>query len=847
MGTPTLTLCGLPPRRGSGALRHWIRYEVPAARIAEIDLPRTTTYHFSNAGNDTTGDGSIGNPWATVAKANTVIAAAATNADMRLRWARGGVWAEAGAAAGLNISGKNNITLDAYGTGDAPLFHRFTSIFASGWTLDTGDCYYRSVAERPGWIRQTIARLSPYSHQTTIAAVRSTPRSWTYDSGTGRVYLNAGAGINPNSPSLAYELSFASTTDDDGLFIQNADGIVVRGLRFDGWGCSATDSRQKYGIRVELTGNQAVWLDDCEVEYSGRHAIGLLGQGTSSGGILFATRCRAGYHYDGGAGVGSNNFVAYHSDADFECLMYDCESRFGILPHGSTYVEGSLYEAQDVICHAGGTNKARLVIISGGGPTWSPKLVNWTLSSGAVGVATEHAPGTEGQPDTYRCFIDRYGPRHYRDARWDFAPKNQYLDCEYRVRYPSNSTDSFPQVAVGVAGGLVEGGVWDLQDDRDATDRWLLPASASNTTEFDGTTFAVEGYTVSGGGTRWRMGQASASVAMPGVTLRNCIFSRRGDRTFYIGIGNFAAQILSCAHYGVQLSGTDGIDQGTGLVQLASAWSGGCAPPSPIGSDLEEAAAASLLTIDILGRTRPRFASIGPVEARPAQMELATILDRIGPIAGSGNNTLFGFLRAIVNSAAGFAASELAAVSDGGDYDNTAASIAAFSNSFALAFLWSSGGGMNSATSTTVTLSSPEPAIADYYSGAVILLAGGTGAGQARRIDSYSAGRVVTIDRAWSTNPDGTTFYIILKGAPAPISSTDKSSIATTLLDLAAGVETNLTIRQAMRLFVSALANKVAGGGTNTVSFRDYNDTKNRITATVDGFGNRSAITRDVT
>ena len=58
-------------------------------------------------------------------------------------------------------------------------------------------------------------------------------------------------------------------------------------------------------------------------------------------------------------------------------------------------------------------------------------------------------------------------------------------------------------------------------------------------------------------------------------------------------------------------------------------------------------------------------------------------------------------------------------------------------------------------------------------------------------------------------------------------------------------VEGSLTLRQAVRLFLSALAGKSSGGGTTTINFRDLADTKNRITATVDSNGNRTNVTLD--
>ena len=56
-----------------------------------------------------------------------------------------------------------------------------------------------------------------------------------------------------------------------------------------------------------------------------------------------------------------------------------------------------------------------------------------------------------------------------------------------------------------------------------------------------------------------------------------------------------------------------------------------------------------------------------------------------------------------------------------------------------------------------------------------------------------------------------------------------------------------LTARQLLRLFLAVLGGKSAGGGTATITFRDNADGKDRVTATVDANGNRSAVSLDGT
>ncbi len=60
-------------------------------------------------------------------------------------------------------------------------------------------------------------------------------------------------------------------------------------------------------------------------------------------------------------------------------------------------------------------------------------------------------------------------------------------------------------------------------------------------------------------------------------------------------------------------------------------------------------------------------------------------------------------------------------------------------------------------------------------------------------------------------------------------------------------IEAGFTAADLLRLLTAAMAGKVSGAGTGSITFRDLGDTKARIVATVDGDGNRTAITRDAT
>jgi hypothetical protein len=51
------------------------------------------------------------------------------------------------------------------------------------------------------------------------------------------------------------------------------------------------------------------------------------------------------------------------------------------------------------------------------------------------------------------------------------------------------------------------------------------------------------------------------------------------------------------------------------------------------------------------------------------------------------------------------------------------------------------------------------------------------------------------------------------------------------------------TLEETLKICLAALAGKVSGGDTTTITFRAADDSVDRIVATVDSSGNRSAIT----
>lgn len=91
-------------------------------------------------------------------------------------------------------------------------------------------------------------------------------------------------------------------------------------------------------------------------------------------------------------------------------------------------------------------------------------------------------------------------------------------------------------------------------------------------------------------------------------------------------------------------------------------------------------------------------------------------------------------------------------------------------------------------------------------------------------------------DKAWST-------------AARALTDKDGFRLSATGVDdiLDEAVEGSRTVRQYLRGMAAALLAKLSGAATTTVSIRDVDDTKARVTATVDADGNRTAVTLDLT
>lgn len=113
-------------------------------------------------------------------------------------------------------------------------------------------------------------------------------------------------------------------------------------------------------------------------------------------------------------------------------------------------------------------------------------------------------------------------------------------------------------------------------------------------------------------------------------------------------------------------------------------------------------------------------------------------------------------------------------------------------------------------------------------------------------VDPYLGGgeigdiRAVLIDEAYEEIADS-VWDELLADHMIP----DSAGATLSADSLAGEVETGFTLKDCIRLMISFMLGKTSGGGTNNLTFRDINDTINRVVMTVDDNANRLMVIKN--
>jgi len=348
-GTPYAAAVGAPPVVSRIAWKAWYT-RLLAFRQAECHTTRAATYYFAANGNDSSGSGTIGSPYLTIAKGQSLLAA-----NIRLRFRRGDTFLS---ATGLTIT-TPHVTVDDYGgTADPkPILSRFNVPYANGeWSLvpgtANGRCWQLGERDAIAWLREASVVTSIYRKMVSVASVDATPGSWWQDLSTNIVYVNptgsTAAAANPTAGARYFESVYPNTTK--GILIGptgSVDDTLIQNIRLDGWTANTSDNGGD-GIQGYISGTDALLLRGVDVYYSDRHNIVNTGSG---GGIVTLMQCKYGWTTSPTSGSGT---AIYAVNGGQEAVWDECESWGDMLPSGLTPYPDATYNNPAQLAHSDG-------------------------------------------------------------------------------------------------------------------------------------------------------------------------------------------------------------------------------------------------------------------------------------------------------------------------------------------------------------------------------------------------------------------------------------------------------------------------------------------------------------
>ena len=359
-----------PPLVTTPAWQTWYD-KLLAMRLAECPRERSATFHFAADGDDISGDGSIGNPYRTLAMARA-IADANPQGDIALLFRRGDTWRMPTDATADDVALEitaPDVTVADYGTGPKPRFTAFNPIEASTWQPDAANpgLFFTTAAPDTTWVKDGNAPLEPFIQTFSLIECGDRPRSFFYEPVSMRLYVNPPpAHPDPRTGSVAYE---ATRPTGSGVRMRG-DGGRVESISAWGFGMWFTTPSQNHGIDLWVRNADRAVAVECESYYGSSHCIVHAASG-ASGGITTFSGCEAGLTTPN---IPANEtvFNAFSQGGGHQVIFDRCIARFGRLP-STRWNYGTTNDARSFFSHAGSAgNPAALAIAMGcstpGGP-----------------------------------------------------------------------------------------------------------------------------------------------------------------------------------------------------------------------------------------------------------------------------------------------------------------------------------------------------------------------------------------------------------------------------------------------------------------------------------------------
>lgn len=352
-----------PPSAASAAWYEWYA-ELLSRRLAASMHPRAVTLHFSQDGSDETGDGSMANPFRTLALAQSILDNN-PQGDIALRFRRGDVWRE---RVGLTAIAPR-VTIGDYGQGPKPVFTVFEPVEPSRWLPDPtrpGVYMLADVGTESDivWIKQDNDLERPLARMQSADQVLGAQGSWHFSHTAGIVYVRPrpGPGGIPVDPRTSPPFEVCRPSGS-GVSMRGHGGLIEN-IYTEGWGMSRTiAATQESGILVGASGVDHVAVLYCESYYGPSHAIAHWAH-SGTGGVVTFLGCRAGLCNFNGV-MTETIFNTYAIWGRQDVVFEACEAAYGTLP-SSEWAYGEVRRGRGFYGHTGGgSRRTRLIVARG--------------------------------------------------------------------------------------------------------------------------------------------------------------------------------------------------------------------------------------------------------------------------------------------------------------------------------------------------------------------------------------------------------------------------------------------------------------------------------------------------
>ncbi|MEL7472947.1 MAG: hypothetical protein AAGK04_06470 [Planctomycetota bacterium] len=334
-------------------------FSLLARRLAECPRGRSRSVYFAADGSDVTGDGTMQNPYLTIARADAQLDSAHTQ-DVALLFKRGDVFRS---QTGITVD-RPNVTIADWGDPSLPkpLLTPFESYDAAGWGYIFGTrASGRRETEPVKWVRDTDDPDRHFIRASTPQKVLDCPGTWHWNEDSQTLYVHPIPEADGTVPDLrlGHRIIERVTETESGVLV-SADNVRLENLRLHGWGMNGGPRpSQKHGIDLSVRNSQRAVAVNCESYYGSSHAMVHVASG-ASGGIATFVDCKAGLTtYNTGT---ETIFNTYAQGGQNQVIFHRCSATHGTLP-SENFAHATERRGRAFYAHTGGSDTPSDLVI----------------------------------------------------------------------------------------------------------------------------------------------------------------------------------------------------------------------------------------------------------------------------------------------------------------------------------------------------------------------------------------------------------------------------------------------------------------------------------------------------